>query len=144
MAKGAAFGDEGWVPLRKFHQDLISLKTTDPVQVALFSETLNRLNSLYDARRDRLLAAHDHIEPAVWWVVLAGAAVTIGFTYLFGMESFTMHMLMTSAVAASLALVIVLIAAFDYPFRGEVQIGPGGFEAVQHNMIVEGVKFDPG
>lgn len=144
MAKGAAFGDEGWVPLRKFHQDLISLKTTDPVQVAIFSETLNRLNSLYDARRDRLLAAHDHIEPAVWWVVLFGAAVTIGFTYLFGMESFTMHMLMTSAVAASLALVIVLIVAFDYPFRGEVQIGPNGFEAVQHTMEIEGIKFGPG
>lgn len=52
-----------------------------------------------------------------------------------------MHMLMTGAVAASLALVIVLIVAFDYPFRGEVQIGPTGFENVRHNMEVNGIKF---
>jgi Protein of unknown function (DUF4239) len=141
MAKGAAFGDDGWAPLRKFHQDLVSLKTSDPVQVAIFQETLGRLNSLYDARRSRILAAHDHIEPAVWWVVLLGAVITISFTFLFGMENFTIHLWMTTAVATSLALVIVLIVAFDYPFRGEVQIGPGGFENVRHNMEVNGIKF---
>jgi hypothetical protein len=144
MARGAPVGDEGWVPLRKFHQDLISIRTIDPVQVAIFSETLSRLNLLYDARRSRLLAAQDHIEPAVWWVMLIGSAVMIGFTFLFGMERFGMHMLMTVVVAASLALVIALIAAFDYPFRGQVQIGPNGFEAVQHTMEIEGIKFGPG
>ncbi len=141
MAKGAEFGDEGWAPLRKLHRDLTSLKTSDPVEVAIFAETLGRLNSLYDARRSRLLAAHDHIQPAVWWVVLLGAVITISFTFLFGMENFTIHVWMTTAVATSLALVIVLIVAFDYPFRGEVQIGPDAFENVKHNMEVNGVKF---
>jgi hypothetical protein len=141
MAQGANFGDEGWAPLFKFHHDLIGLKTSDPVQVAIFSETLYRLNSLYDARRNRILASQDHINPMVWSVVILGAAITIAFTYLYGMESFVMHLFMTGASAASLALVIVLILAFDYPFRGEVQIAPDGFENVRHNMKLAGVTF---
>ncbi len=141
MAEGAPFGDEGWAPLFKFHKTLTEVATTDPMRIAMITETLRRLNSLYDARRERILAARDHIEPAVWAVVLLGTAITIAFTYLFGMESFRLHMLMTGTLAATLALVIVLILAFDYPFRGEVQVAPDGFRNVQHNMETAGIKF---
>jgi hypothetical protein len=41
-----------------------------------------------------------------------------------GFHSFRMHLTMTGAVAASLALVVVLILALDWPFRGEVSISP--------------------
>jgi Protein of unknown function (DUF4239) len=142
MAVGAPFGDEGWAPLFKFHQALTGIQTNNAMQVAMVSEVLTRLNSLYDARRERILAADDHIAPVVWAVVLLGTFITIGFTYLFGMESFRLHMLMTGALAATLALVIVLIAAFDYPFRGEVQVTPDGFRNVRHNMETVGLKFE--
>ena len=140
-ADGLPFGDEGWRPMNKFHRDLISFKTTDPVQVAMFSEVLKRTNQFYDARRARILAADDHIDASVWWVVLIGSAGTIVMTFLFGMESLKLHLFMTGSVAASIALVIVLIIAFDYPFRGEVQIGPDAFENVQLDMEQIGVVF---
>ena len=141
MADGREFGDEGWRPLVDFHKNLTSMQTTDPIQVAMFSEALTRLNSLYDARRSRLLAAADHIDPTVWWVIVLGSAITISFTYLFGMESIGVHFWMTGIVAASLGLVIVIIVAFDYPFRGEVQIAPDAFEQVRHSLTALGVKF---
>jgi hypothetical protein len=141
MAQGAPFGDEGWAPLFKFHQALTGIHTNDPMQVAMITEALTRLNSLYDARRERLLAAKDHIDPTVWAVVLFGTFITIAFTYLFGMESFRIHLLMTGTLAATLALVVVLILAFDYPFRGEVQVTPDGFRNVAHNMQAAGIKF---
>jgi len=145
MANGDNFGLEGWEPLDKFHADLAGFRIQDPIVVAIFSETLTRLNSLYDARRARILAANQHIDATVWWVVLLGSAVTIAFTFLFGMDNMLMHVCITSAVAASLGLVIVLIAAFDYPFRGEVQITPGAFEAVHQTMQrQEGFFLKPG
>lgn len=141
MAQGVPFGDDGWAPLVKFHRALSAVRTSDPIQVAMVTETLTRLNSLYDARHQRILASQDHIEPMVWAVVLLGAFMTITFTYFFGMESFTLHLAMTAAVALTLALIIVLILAFDYPFRGEVQVKPDGFHNVQHNMEMAGIKF---
>jgi hypothetical protein len=140
MADGTPFGDEGWAPLFKFHQVLTGNRTNDPMQVAIVTETLSRLNSLYDARRQRILASQAHIEPLVWAVVLFGAFITITFTYFFGMESVTIHALMTTSVAVTLALIIVLMLAFDYPFRGEVQVKPDGFRNVQHNIAAAGIK----
>lgn len=141
MAKGAAFGDNGWTPLYKFQQSLTQMQTSNLTQAAVLSEALRRLNSLYDARRERILAARDHIAPMVWRVVLLGAGLTIVITYLFGMDSFAMHLLMTGTVATALALVIVLIVAFDYPFRGQVQVTPEGFWNVQHGIEDAGLKF---
>lgn len=141
MAKGAPLGDDGWGPLYKYHQALAQTQSNNPVLVAMISETLRRLNSLYDARRDRILASEDHIYSTVWWTVAIGSAITVIFTYLFGMENFKIHMLMTGLVAGALALVIVLIVAFDYPFRGQVQVSPDGFRNVQHSMEQAGVKF---
>jgi hypothetical protein len=141
MASGAPFGDEGWAPLFKFHRILTGIRTNDAMQVAMINEALTRLNSLYDARRQRILAAQDHIDPTVWAVVLLGAFITIAFTFFFGMESFRIHALMTTGVAMTLALIIVLILAFDYPFRGEVQVPPDGFRNVRHNMQTAGITF---
>lgn len=143
MAKGAPIGDEGWTPLNKFHRTLSQIAESNPVQLAMLGEALQRLNSLYDARRNRLLAAQDHIDPSVWWVLIIGTVITIGFTYLFGMESFPIHLLMTGVVAGSLALVLVLIIAFDYPFRGEVQVAPDGFRIVQHTIETAGMTLTP-
>ena len=134
-----AVEEEGWELLFSAHDNLVGFHTSDPVQVSMFAELLTRLNSLYDARRDRLLATEEHLQGVVWGIVLLGAFFTIGFTYLFGMESFRMHALMTSSVAATVALVVLLIIAFDYPFRGKVQISPEAFQHV-HVMLHKYLK----
>lgn len=141
MAQGMPIGDDGWAPLFKFHQQLVTVHTSSPLQTAIITETLTRLNSLYDTRRERILLATEHLDPTVWAVVLLGTFITITFTYLFGMERLGMHMLMTGLLATTLALIIVLILAFDYPFRGEVQVTPDAFRDVRHNMEMAGVKF---
>lgn len=96
----------------------------------VFSDVLQRVNALADARRDRLINGNSGLQPVAWFVLLAGSALTIGFCFLFGVPDLRVHALMTSAVAASIALVIFLIVAFDYPFRGAVSIAPTAFENV--------------
>jgi hypothetical protein len=38
------------------------------------------------------------------------------------------HVLMVAALALVIGLVLFTVAAFDYPFRGDVRIGPEAFE----------------
>jgi hypothetical protein len=56
-----------------------------------------------------------------------GGALTVGYTYLFGFHNFRMHLVTTAVVSTSLALVIVLIIALDWPFRGRVSVTPDAF-----------------
>jgi hypothetical protein len=93
----------------------------------IFSDVLQRVNALADARRDRLINGNSGLQPVAWFVLLAGSALTISFCFLFGVPDLRLHALMTAAVAASVALVIFLIVSFDYPFRGAVSISPAAF-----------------
>jgi hypothetical protein len=67
--------------------------------------------------------------PAILWaVLLVGGVITVGFTYLFGLRSTVVHVLMVAALALIIGLVLFTVAALDYPFRGDVRIGPEAFE----------------
>ena len=44
-----------------------------------------------------------------------------------------MHLVLTGSVAVSLSLVVVLIIALDWPFRGGVSISPDAFVKVEQS-----------
>jgi hypothetical protein len=44
-----------------------------------------------------------------------------------------MHIAMAAMMAATLALVVVLIIALDYPFRGEISVTPDPFSMTQQS-----------
>jgi hypothetical protein len=94
------------------------------------AEALRTLNELYSARRDRIQAATAGIPAVVWGILLLGGALTVSFSFFFGMPHQGMHYAMTGMLAASGALVIVLIVALDYPFRGDLSVSAEAFEAV--------------
>jgi hypothetical protein len=54
----------------------------------------------------------------------------VGFTYLFGLQSTTVHVLMIMSLTLIIALVLFTVAALDYPFEGDIHIGPDAFEQV--------------
>jgi len=104
-------------------QSLIArIEPTTQGQQAIVAELLHTMDLLYDARRSRILAAGSGIPEIVWWIVGFGTALTIGFTYLFGVAKFRMHLVTTGMLGASMSLVIVLIVSLDRPFRGDLSI----------------------
>ena len=100
-------------------------------QQVIQAELLKALNQLHSARASRLSALQGHIPDVVWWIILLGGLITVGFTYLFGLHDFRMHVVMTMIVAASLALVVVQIVAMDWPFRGAVSVSPDAYIKTQ-------------
>ncbi len=59
-----------------------------------------------------------------------GGMVTVGFTYLFGLESTWAHRLMVASLAGVIALVLFTIGGLDHPFSGGARIETGAFELV--------------
>ncbi len=135
MSRGEHAGSTAWPLLRNFYRELSRAHTENPVQVAIIQEMLTRLNQLYDVRRERTrIAARPSLQPVIWFVVAAGGLIMLACTWLFGFEKRGLHLLCTILIAASLGLVIFLIVAFDYPFRGEMAISPAPFERVLDHM----------
>jgi hypothetical protein len=130
----------GWEPLYRLHAAIVTLHPQTMGEQVVEAELLKVLNDLYGARANRLSAIEGHIPDAVWWLILLGGMITTGYMYLFGFHDFRMHLVMTAAVSASLALVVVLIMALDWPFRGEVSISSDAFVKVQQSWTE--LKFD--
>jgi len=119
--------DQGWKPLREIAVAIATIQPQTSGQAVIEAELLKSWNELYDARSARLSAVQGHVPGVIWAIVFFGAAITTGYTYLFGFESFGLHLAMTAIVAATLALVIVMIIALDWPFRGEISVSPDPF-----------------
>ena len=120
----------GWVLIDDIRATLQGFEPNTQAEKALYAEGLDQVAELADARRMRLVAAHEGI-PAVLWVVLIFAGVAaVGFTYLFGLESTWAHRLMVAALAAVIGLVLYTIGAMEHPFSGGASIGTGAFDLI--------------
>jgi hypothetical protein len=103
-------------------------------QQTLQQDALGLAHTFQDARRDRLFDNEQGI-PTFFWVGNAIlAAITIGFCFIFKVRSQAVHVLMTLALSTVIATIFVLIALFDYPFRGDSQLPPTLFVELQHRL----------
>ena len=93
-----------------------------------YNEMLEQLHDLGNARRERLLAARQGLPPILWVVLILGGVITVGFTYLFGLNNTLVHLLMVAALALIISLSLFTVAALDYPFKGDIRIHPAPYE----------------
>lgn len=100
-------------------------------QRALYAEILARFNDLSDARSSRILAGRTRIPFALRLLLFAGAVMTVGSMYLFAIDSFAIHALMTGALAGAISHVIYIIWDLDDCFAGDWQVSRAPFERVQ-------------
>jgi hypothetical protein len=96
----------------------------------MYRESISRLNELGENRELRVIASRSTLPSEMWVLLLAGFAVCMAFTYLFGMESLITHAFSVGAIAALVGFVLFLIFALQHPFAGDIQISPEPFQHV--------------
>jgi hypothetical protein len=120
--------------LHDIHEAIVNLGPETPGETVVQGELLRTMNRLYSARRIRQLAAQAAVPEVLWWIIFLGTVLTLGFTYLFGVQNFRMHLVMTGLAAASFSMVIVLIVALDRPFRGELCISTDAYDNLRTSI----------
>jgi hypothetical protein len=119
-----------WALIDEIRLTVQNMNPDTQAEQVLYEQGLERVHDLADARRDRLVEAREGIPAILWVVLVAGAIVTIGFTYLFGLDDTTTHSLMVALLALVIGLVLFTIGSLEYPFSGDVRLGPDAFELV--------------
>jgi hypothetical protein len=130
MGRGRS-SPEAWALMDEMRRSVQELEVRTPADGVLFEEGLDRVHGLADARRMRMVEADEGIPAVLWGVLMFGGMVTVGFTYLFGLENTWSHRLMVAAVAGLIALALFTIGSLEYPFSGGTRIGPEAFELVR-------------
>jgi hypothetical protein len=120
----------GWDLIDDIRATLHGFEPHTKAEEQLYSEGLDQVGRLGDARRTRLIASEEGVPGILWAVLIFGGIAAVGFTYLFGLESTWAHRLMVVTLAAVIGLVLFTIGALGHPFEGGARIGPGFFELV--------------
>lgn len=96
----------------------------------LINETL----MAWSARRERIEKIGIGIPALEWFTLLAGAGVTIVFTYFFTIAIGTLQLLMTAMVSFMVAINLYLVLMFGNPYSGDLRIPSTAFEVLSHYM----------
>jgi hypothetical protein len=115
-------------------QDLVAtydlLGTYKPVtqsQQAFYQEDVLMVNELTDARRARLNDVHQSLPVAFQVLLIAGALMLVGYTFLFHFERRGLEDVMVLSTAGVVGFNLLLALLLEYPFSGSVSITPSPF-----------------
>ena len=95
---------------------------------SFFDESIRKLNSLRELRRQRLMDSRAGLEPLLWFVLVAGGVSTISFTFLFGAENKKIQIIMAILLSVTVFLILFTIMEMDFPFTGDISISPEPFK----------------
>ncbi len=117
-------------PLAALNRQAAAVRPTQPGDTVYLSALVAALARLQDARAVRQSTAANQVPSIVWIVMLLGGVLTVGAGSFLGAPSLRMHLVMSATLAASGALVVVLIVALSQPYRGDFRIPTAPYQRV--------------
>lgn len=130
MRDGQAVPDPGWAILDRLRAaiDGAPINNDDDWQQARKTEAASQLWNVYQARQARITAAGSQgVSTVVWLALLAGSLMSIALPYLLEVRKLSTHIVLMSALAGAIALLLFAIYQLQNPFSGGAQIGPDAF-----------------
>jgi hypothetical protein len=116
--------------LSDLYDELVHYRPADLHDADLQKDLLSELDQLTRARRERLVMAEGTVPNVIWFVIFLGAALTIAFTFFFGISNVLIQSLMTGVLAAIIFSAILVVVAIDRPYTGAVTVSKESIRAV--------------
>jgi Protein of unknown function (DUF4239) len=105
-----------------------------PTEVNWHAIMLQSLTTMSDYRRDRLADSRTVLHPVLWVVLLIGAMINVGYTFLFGVRSLAVHLIITASLTAMTTLLLLVILLLDHPFAGTYRVEAAPFVRLLQHM----------
>ena len=126
---------DGTDRLTELQANLYAFEPSTDGQRVIHAEAVRAFNEVTESRRDRLDDVESSVPGTLWTVVLVGAVVAVGATYVFTLDSIGVHALMTMLLAAMIGLLVFFIAVTDMPYRGRDGIRPSSYELIREDLV---------
>jgi hypothetical protein len=117
-----------------FQKVIANFEPVTKGQEILHAEALRQYNDMILLRRQRLQSIGTGIPGVMWYVVGVGAVINTLLILCFRMR-LDIHLVIGGLLSFFVGVLIFLVAAMDYPFRGEVSIGPDAFQLIYTSLM---------
>jgi hypothetical protein len=103
-------------------RSVVGFKPKGEAEADLHQSLLCAINELSDSRHSRLQVAQPEFDTIIWGVMIFGGVVVVVFTYFFAVEKLGIQLMMTVMVTLVLALNLMIVVMFGYPYSGDVRV----------------------
>lgn len=117
--------------MRKLWLSYSEIKPKDSREEIWLAQSITKLNEFSMARLTRMFHGYESLGIMMWVLLIAGALITIGFTYLFHVKPIWFHAIITASLAGLIAFMLFLIGELDKAYTGAVQVTPDAIQKVQ-------------
>ena len=125
----------GVVAMNRFQATLVTFEPSTEGQKLVHGETLRAYNQAIQARRLRLDAVGTRLPGMMWFVIGAGALISLSSTFFFKVEDARVQAVQVVLLATFIGLVIFMIFALDRPFRGDLGISPDPYQLIYDQLM---------
>ncbi len=119
--------DTTWRAVDAIGRRIVDLQPVGDKETLMYPQLVTNMQSLLDARRERIFRGSNGIEMMTWGVIVIGAFVTIGGACFFHMEHRSTQLVLVGFASAMLGMMIFLVIAMDRPLRGGFSVEPTAF-----------------
>jgi Protein of unknown function (DUF4239) len=140
--------DEEWPAQRKgiiprggtdkvtnFQKNLYAYEPVSESMKSVHAETIAAFNEMIKLRRTRLQSVTTGLPSTLWLVVIFGSLLNIVIPWFLVYDRQFIQDLMIILMAATIGLLVFLMAAMDYPFRGEFSVSIENFQLLYDRMV---------
>jgi hypothetical protein len=118
-----------------FQKSLYTFEPKSSKEELLLAEALAQFNHFILLRRSRLASITDGLPSTLWLVIFTGAIIIIFSFSLFLDENISLQRILMAGVCLMIGTSIFLIAAMDYPYRGDFSVGPEAFQLIYKSLM---------
>lgn len=130
MAEGRPGDPRVGALLDQMAAEISHVPVTTATQQEFVGAEAERLSQLVSLRSQRLDYVTRGIPGVLWFALIVGGLVTIGFAMMFGIERAALHSLMVGCLAAVIGVLFFVAVVINYPFGGGVTVKADPFERV--------------
>jgi hypothetical protein len=135
MQRRGEFPREGVEIMNRFQTSLARFEPVTEGQKILHAETFRAYNTLILARQLRLDAVATRLPGILWFVVIAGAVISLSSGFFFKIEEPRLQRVQNLLLAVFMGLVIFMILALDRPFRGDLAVKPEPYQLIYDRLM---------
>jgi Protein of unknown function (DUF4239) len=117
-----------------FQKSLYKFEPVSESMKAVHAEMIVAFNEMIKLRRSRLQSVSSGLPSTLWIVVITGSLLNLVIPWFQIYERRFIQDLMIILMASMIGLLVFLMAAMDYPFRGEFSVSTENFQLLYDRM----------
>jgi hypothetical protein len=113
-----------------FNATLVAYRPRNLGEVPLHQVLLSEIDRARGLRHGRLEAGRAYMDAGMWICLDLGSVILLAYCCFWRLSDRREHLLLASALGASLGLVFFLMLIYNHPFAGPAAISPAPFRAL--------------